>query len=43
MKIKTSTKTNAEEVLAERKNLIRNERFADECHHKLEACLKMLQ
>jgi hypothetical protein len=34
-KIKTSIKTNAEEVLGERKNQIRNEWFDDECRQKL--------
>jgi len=46
-KIKMSIKTNAEEVLGERKNQIRNEWFDDECRQKLEernkARLKMLQ
>jgi hypothetical protein len=47
MRIKTSIKTNEEEVLGERKNQIRNEWFDYECHRKLEerskTHLKMLQ
>jgi hypothetical protein len=47
MKIKSSTKTDAEEVVGERKHQISNEWFDDECRHKLEernkADLKTLQ
>jgi hypothetical protein len=47
MKMKTSIKTNVEEVLGERKDQISNEWFDEECHQKLDkrnkARLKMLQ